>query len=360
MQLFGPRFHTSGPRFGWGLLLAWAGFWLLMLAVGVQENQRNGGRDIWRPFVDYGSAALVATAVAMWQVREADRFDALRPDPLRWFGRLAAWLAPVALVYVGALYALRHAIYALAGSHYKHEPWGEVFLYETVKFTIFYALFAGVHFGLRSYQAWNAERLRTAHQANLARQAQLAQLTQQLHPHFLFNALNTVSSLIHSDPDLADTLLTRFATLLRAATDAGGRPAQSLDEELKLLEAYAQIMTQRFADRVEIRWEIAPDARACKLPTLGLQPLLENCFRHVVERRRRVTHIVVRACLAGADLRVEIEDDGDPLVEPVSYGVGLRNLQERLHAMHGERGRLTLSPRGEGGLTVRVELPCEC
>jgi LytS/YehU family sensor histidine kinase len=154
-------------------------------------------------------------------------------------------------------------------------------------------------------------------------------LTQQLQPHFLFNALNTILSLIHPDPDLADTLLTQLASLLRAATDASRRLEQPLADELALLGAYASIMTQRFADRVHVEWAIDEAAMACLVPTLALQPLLENCFRHVVERRRAPTRIVVRARLMGAVLAIEIEDDGDLRTEPPVFGVGFGNGSNR-------------------------------
>lgn len=183
-------------------------------------------------------------------------------------------------------------------------------------------------------------------------------MTQQLQPHFLFNALNTVSSLIHSDPDMADVLLTRLATLLRAATDASQRPEQALADELTLLHAYADIMTQRFADRVEIRWELDAGASRCKVPTLGLQPLLENCFRHVVERRRGLTHLAVRTACTEGRLHIEIEDDGDLQAVPSTRGVGLGNLERRLQSLHGDQARLTFQPRPGGGLIARVELPC--
>lgn len=351
--------NASPAGFWRAAALAWAGFWFLMLMVGIQDEARQGGNDRLRPYVDYGTAALLATLVALWQIRHVRPPDS-QGSPLRWFARQAASALPLLLVYVCAIYGLRHAIYALNGQHYRHAPWVDVFLYEGAKFLIFYGLFCGVHFGLRSYQAWHAERLRTAQQASLAQQAQLVQLTQQLHPHFLFNALNTVSSLIHSDPDMADRLLTRFATVLRAAMDAGRRPTRALADELVLLEAYAQIMTQRFADRVSVDWQIDDAARACELPTFGLQPLLENCFRHVVEQRVTLTRIVVRAQRQGAHLCIEVENDGDPLSPPLHFGLGLGNLAQRLRALYGDRARLQLLPRAGGGLVARVELPCGC
>jgi len=249
----------------------------------------------------------------------------------------------------------------LAGQTIPSAPSGAVVIYEALRFSIFYVLFCGVQFGVRSYLAWHGERLRAERHERLSQQAQLLQLTQQLQPHFLFNALNTVSSLIHSNPDLADSLLTQLATLLRAATDMGQRPEQPLADELKLLHGYAAIMAERFGDRVRLRFEIDDAVLACAVPTLGLQPLLENCFRHVVEPRRATTHIVVRARRRDpARVVIEVEDDGGAFTAPPVYGVGLRNLQRRLETLHGPRALLQLRARDGGGVVATVELPCVC
>jgi len=340
------------------LLWIWLAFWLLMFLLGTQEYLWSGGHQLWRPFVDYGIAALVATALAAVQIKRAQRFDALLGQPMRWFAHMWAWMPFQLAAFVAVMYGLRPVLYELMGAPFRHGRWSEVLAYDAAKFTLFYALLGGIQFGLRSYKAWAIERLRTEHQARLTQQAQLAQLTQQIHPHFLFNALNTVSSLIHNDPDMADVLLTRLATLLRAATDASHRPEQPLADELTLLHAYADIMTQRFADRVEIRWEVDANAEHCRVPTLGLQPLLENCFRHVVERRREPTHLVIRAGRYADKLRIEIEDDGDLQAIPATRGVGLGNLERRLQSLHGNEARLTFQARSNGGLIARVELPC--
>jgi hypothetical protein len=340
------------------LLWIWFSFWLLLLLLGTQEYRWSGGHQIWRPVVDYATAALLGTILGAVQMRRARRFDHLIGRPMHWFAQQWAWMPLQLIAFVSAMYGLRVAFYWLLGMPFRHGLWPEVLVYEAAKFILFYTLLGGIQFGLRSYGAWVTERLRTEQQARLAQQAQLAQLTQQLQPHFLFNALNTVSSLIHSDPDLADQLLTRLATLLRAATDASQRPEQPLADELALLHAYADIMTQRFADRVAIRWEVDSSAQHCRVPTLALQPLLENCFEHVVERRRERTHIVIRAAHGAGRLRVEIENDGDLSVVPTVRGVGLGNFERRLHSLHGAEADLTLEARPGGGLIVRVELPC--
>lgn len=340
------------------LLWPWAAFWLLMFAIGVQQSLWSGRLQIWRPLVDVGTAALVATALAVVQIRRASRLDRYLERPLQWFIRL--WRAiPLQLpVYVVALYGLRIGVYALFHQRYVHGPWGEVIAYEATNFFLFYALFSGIRFGLSSYRAWAEARLAAERSVSLARQMQLSQLTHQLQPHFLFNALNTISALIRNDPDTADRLLTRLATLLRAATDASLRVEQSLAEELELLQAYAAIMTVRFADRVRISWEVELAAQQCRVPTLGLQPLLENCFRHSVERRSAVTHIAIRGACRMDRLQIEIEDDGDLCALPDRRGVGLGNLALRLHALYGARARLELRLRTGGGLVVEVSLPC--
>jgi two-component system LytT family sensor kinase len=347
------------PRRLWQRLAwPWAAFWLLMLAVAIQESLWTGPLRIWQPLINIGSSAVAATVLLAIQIRRADRFDHLVSNPLQWFLHAWAWMPLQLVAYVTSMYAIRIGIYTLAGTRFRHGPWIEVMAYEATDFVLFYALFGGIHFGLRSYSAWAAERLRSAQQANLARQAQLAQLTQQLQPHFLFNALNTVSSLIHSDPDTADILLTRLATLLRAATDASRHPEQPLADELALLHAYADIMVKRFADRVGISWEVDAAAQTCLVPTLGLQPLLENCFHHVVERRDTFTYIAIRVACSMGQLQIEIEDNGDLQHLPPGHGVGLGNLEDRLQSLYGTRACLELRLRPGGGLIAGVKLPC--
>jgi two-component system, LytTR family, sensor kinase len=175
---------------------------------------------------------------------------------------------------------------------------------------------------------------------------------------------NTIAATIHSNPDLADTLLTRLAALLRAATEMARHPETTLDEEFRLLNAYADIMRQRFADRVTLRVEIDETVRSCRLPTLIMQPLLENAFRHGVERHSveshsQPTNIRVRAYQAGDRLCLEVQNDRGELPASPVLGVGLSNLQQRLIARYGARANLALSKPVDGGVLARIEMPCE-
>ncbi|HEX2539665.1 MAG TPA: histidine kinase [Caldimonas sp.] len=360
----GPTLPETRPlrRLVGALLLAWLSFWILMMAAGVQEQllRGGGGAEAWRPVIAEGTSMLVATVLAVVQWHTVKRLDRHLARPHVWFARALVWTPLIALAFVLVVQGLRAALYAAFGMTHRISPAGPLLLYETSRFAIFYVLFVGIQFGVRSYIAWTEARVETERQRALSQQAQLLQLTQQLQPHFLFNALNTVSSLIHSEPDRADALLTELAALLRAATDAGQRPRQSLEDELRLLRAYAAIMSARFADRVGLRWDIDPASLRCEVPTLCLQPLLENCFRHVVEPRRAATAIVVSSRLADGVLTIAVDDDGGRLDAPPAFGVGLRNVQERLQVLHGDAARVGLSGRPEGGVRARVELPCAC
>ena len=341
------------------LLWTWVAFWLLLFVLGAQEYLWSGGRELWRPFVDLGTAALVATALAIIQIRRSPRFDHLLAQPARWFLHMWAWLPLQLVAFVGAMYLLRLVLYALAGERFAPGWRFEVLAYEAFKFFLYYALLGGIQFGMRSYRAWATERLRTEQQARLAQQAQLAQLTQQLQPHFLFNALNTVSSLIHTDPDLADALLTRLATLLRAATDASQRPEQPLADELALLHAYADIMTQRFADRVAHplgQSTSTPSVAACRRSACSRCSRTAFATSSSDAASSRASSCAPRASPGRCASRSRTTASCGRC--PTACGVGLGNLERRLQSLYGARATLSLHLRPGGGLIARVELPC--
>jgi hypothetical protein len=355
-----PLSRASLPRLPRaGFLIAWSAFWVLLITIAVQDHLRQGHTDIWKPFLWEGTSFLVASCIVGLQWPRLHRCDHLLGQPLRWFATILVWLPLAAVCFVVGIYSLRHGVYAALGETYRHEAWSVVFRYEALKFSLFYLLFVAILFGIRSHAALSDAQVRAERSRTLVQEAQLLQLTQQLEPHFLFNALNTIAATVHTDPDLADALLTRLAALLRAATDLTRQPEIVLAEELRLLEAYVAIMRARFADRVDILFEVDPAARNCRVPTLVLQPLIENVFRHAVEPRSARTRICVRAHVAGARLRLDVEDDGGVLAPVPVLGVGLANLKQRLALRYGDRAILALGPRTGGGVIASIELPCE-
>ena len=342
-------------------LAAWLVFWLLLLTVSLQDHLRQDYDRLWQPLLWEGTSCLVASAIVFLQWRRLHRLDHLLAHPWRWMAAALVWLPLLAPGFVVAVFALRHGVYAALGETYRHETWGVVFRYETVKFGLFYLLCVAILFGLRSHAAMGAARLRAESLRVLTTDARLLQLTQQIEPHFLFNALNTIASSIHTDPELADTLVLQLSALLRAATDLARRPEVALSEELRLVQAYTGIMGQRFASRVEVRFDIDPASSNCRVPALLLQPLVENAFRHGVEKSTGAGTITVRTRVQGAQLVLEVEDDLGTLVQPDiagMAGVGLTNLQQRLALRYPGRAQLTLTARPGGGVLARIGLPC--
>ena len=334
----------------------WALFWLLMIVIALQDDLGDASVKWWEPILWEGSSCLVATFWLVLERRGANHWNQYLADPWRWFGKHLAWMPLIAVTFIVAIYGIRHGVYALTTETYEHESWLYIFFYESVKLVLFAGLWLGIIFGLESFERWRNEREQLLTLQKHLAESQLAQLKAQLQPHFLFNALNTISSLMQVDVARADRLLTRLADLLRASLQASARDTASLREELKLLELYAQIMQERFAGRVTLTWSVADEALEAQVPTLLLQPLLENAFKHGVERSRDLVKIQVTAEKLRDELQVTISNSESTLSTAPSSGIGLRNCRERLQLIYGARASLELTEQG-GGVTARLTLP---
>jgi two-component system LytT family sensor kinase len=359
-----PRTSTPASATGRARLVfgaAWALFWILENTVAVQDYLRDGGTALWQPLLWESSSALVVTCLLLLQRRLTRESDALLATPWRWFGRQFLWLPFNCLVFVPVAYGIRHAVYAMVGQVYTHRPWPQAMVYESLKVGLVFGIFNVILFGVRSYLRLLDATAKAEDANRLMRQAQLQRLTQQMQPHFLFNALNTISSLMHTDVERADAVLIRLGDVLRAALDIGERHETPLSNELDLLRAYAAVMLERFDGRASIAWDIDAGALACAVPAMSLQPLLENIFKHTVERRRQPVRIAITAARDGGRLLLRFDDDSGTLVEnngDNKGGVGLRNLRARLAAMHGGEASLTLDALQPAGVRAEMRLPC--
>lgn len=213
-----------------------------------------------------------------------------------------------------------------------------------------------------AHASWLQQESRLRREQSLRLAAQLAQsrfeaLTLQLQPHFLFNSLNAISELVYRDPKLADYALTKLAELLRRALASSGQVEGTLEEEVRFLDAYAEIERLRSSGDLRLEWDIPEAAQHLAVPVLILQPLVENSFRHGI-RGGGGSRVDVTAWVQGGTLRITIADDGRGLGEgPIREGLGLRNTRERLESLYGTEGQLTLSPRPSGGVLVEIVLP---
>ncbi len=195
-------------------------------------------------------------------------------------------------------------------------------------------------------------------EARLAR-THLQLLRTQLQPHFLFNTLNTVAELVHTDPDTADQMITRLGRLLRLSLDHAGHQVVPLRQEIDFLRMYVEIEQIRFQDRLQIVWNVAPDTVDAAVPTLLWHPVLENAIRHGVTPLAGRGRIVIASQRQGDDLVLEIRDNGRglPNGQVPREGVGLRNIRERAQQLYGARARFALEPALGGGTVATLRIP---
>ncbi len=204
------------------------------------------------------------------------------------------------------------------------------------------------------HAAVERERLR----AQVAEQRLIA-LTGQLQPHFLFNTLQGISTLIHRDAEAADEMLAKLSDLLRDLLRHRDHAFVSLADELQYTRTYLEIAQLRFADRLTFDIDSAPELRTASVPLFVLQPLLENALTHGIGIRASGGRVVVRIARVGDELILEVLDDGAglPTAQPMREGIGLTNTRERLLASFGEAQRLTVESIDSGGVITRVVIP---
>jgi signal transduction histidine kinase len=223
---------------------------------------------------------------------------------------------------------------------------------------LIYWVIISVGYAFDYYRKFNERELRTAELEKRLTEARLQALQMQLNPHFLFNTLHAISSLMHRDVEAADKMLVRLSDLLRRALESTDTQEVPLREEIDFLSRYAEIEQTRFGDRLKIEMNIAPATLDSLVPNLVLQPLLENAIRHGIEPHARAGRIEVHARREGEVLCLEVRDNGGGLSNgALIEGIGLSNTRSRLAQLYGERQSFKVENANKGGVMVRVELP---
>jgi two-component system, LytTR family, sensor kinase len=223
-----------------------------------------------------------------------------------------------------------------------------------------------VIFGARQtflyYQHYMASELRLERMERSFSEARLNALRMQLDPHFLFNALNTISSQVERDPRLARTMIEHLGDLLRLSLDARDRPEIPLAEELAFLDHYVAIQKIRFAENLRIEVQVTPDVKYALVPCLIVQPLVENAIRHGISRRASGGRVTVTAKRGQNQVEIRVTDDGVGLPPgwtiDTSSGTGLSVTRERILGLHPDGDcSFSVRPRTGGGTEVEISLP---
>jgi two-component system LytT family sensor kinase len=210
---------------------------------------------------------------------------------------------------------------------------------------------------------WNTARIehRLEEQEKLLLAAKIEALKSQINPHFLFNTLNSIASLIRSQPDTARMLIVKLSALLRRLLRSQEHFV-ALREELESIDEYLDIELVRFGTRLQLVKEIEPDTLGVIVPSMILQPLVENSIKHGISRKVGTGLITIRSWREHGRAVIEVEDNGmgfvlDRLDEPMSTGIGLTNVRERLRVIYGAAYHLTLSSEPGRGTRARIEVP---
>jgi two-component system LytT family sensor kinase len=261
-------------------------------------------------------------------------------------------LAPVGLEFIRQMVGLRYdtRLFRLSSP----DPWITVLIYTATILTVSTPI-----------KIWNNARIehRLQEQEKLLLAAKVEALKSQINPHFLFNTLASVSSLIRSQPETARTVIQKLSGLLRKLMQSQEQFV-TLREEIAAIDEYLDIEVIRFGPRLSVRKSIAPDTLDVIVPSLLLQPLVENCIKHGFARKVGPGTITIRSRRERDLAVIEVEDDGlgiseERLAIAMSSGIGLSNVHERLRVLYGAAGRVALTGAPGKGACARVEIPLE-
>jgi signal transduction histidine kinase len=367
---------TVRPILSWrpssvlGVIAIWTALGLLSAASAAFAFRQVGRAVDWGALLtsrlsDWYTCAMF-TPVFIWLARRW---------PLEgrwWLIRVPAWVA-VTSVAVPIKYVLYRAVVMAWIPSQPAEPLGRLIASSFVSESMAFWATIAVIYAVEHYDGLRQGEVQAAALKAELSEARLEALGAQLHPHFLFNTLQGISTLIHRDPASADRMLTRLSDLLRLTLAAGERPEVSLAEELEVLDRYIEIQRVRFQDRLVVDRAIPPALTTALVPRFILQPLVENAVRHGIGQRAGAGRIEVAAERKAGSLILTVTDDGhDPLNSTASPpspegrggpgvrpngGIGLSNTRRRLAALYGEAGRLTLRSLTGGGHRVELTLP---
>jgi hypothetical protein len=312
------------------------------------------GLIFWSPWM----VLAPAITVLGWYQRLGTGNLAWRAPVWIMAGVIACVVDPVIMTALTRLLGVRPpSVLPLGGSFLAEVRfrYGQTIAYNVVMFLIAALLYHALVY----YSAYrDRSRREAALEIELAR-FRLHVLQQQLQPHFLFNALHTISALMAEDVVTARRVLAQLGDLLRTALDRMDEQDIALEQEIDFLRGYVDIQTARFGDRLTVEWAVDDEARSILVPNMILQPCLENAIQHGIEPLERGGSVTVAARVAGGSLHIDIADNGQGAVGQhwQVAGRGLRNVRERLEARYGERQSFEAGNAPGGGFRVRIVLP---
>ncbi len=339
----------------------YGGFFALFTAVGLlffsyhylDDLARGHSGTLVARFIEEMTGAYTAAVLMPFVVWFARRY----PWPVQILGALGYSIAHTTLMAIS-----RAAIFPVAGlGHYDYGIMTYRYPMEASHDLIIYPIVIGfVYFFDRIRKAREAELAAARLERELA-QAKLENLRLQLHPHFLFNTLNAVSSVMYEDVRKADAMLARLSEFLRVILTTSDVQEITLDEELEIERMYVDIMKARLENTLQLNVSVDADARLARVPALMLQPIIENAIRHGMGSARSDLEIVIDVARQDSSVHIRVRDDGVGLPSPApAYGHGLTNVKSRLAHLYGPGSTLRVVQLSPHGTEVSLQFPFHC
>ena len=220
-----------------------------------------------------------------------------------------------------------------------------------------YWIILGLIYGYDYYKKYQENKLKSLKLESELTKSQLNSLKSQLRPHFIFNSMQAISTLMHRDVDLADKVMNDLSELLRESFDSINTQKVPLDRELKFINKYIRLQQTRFSDRFQVNWDIKEDTRDLLVPNLILQPLVENAIKHGIEPYKQNAKLFIRAFRENGTLNISVADNGENSTFPKQYGVGLSNTKQRLEQLYGVDHKLII--QANSGFKINIVIPAE-
>jgi len=320
--------------------------------------------EVWRQLVLNLTYWYVPAALTSIIFRIASRFPLDVPGWPRSLAVHALAALAFSIAHVAAMTAAQTALWPARWLSMTYGSWvssvQRTYLYDLDWALMTYSAIVGLSYALAYYRESRSRAIRSAHlEARLA-EARLKTLEAELHPHFLFNTLHAISTLVHTQPESADRMISRLSDLLRITFSRSGAACIPLQEELEFLQKYLEIEQTRFQDRLSVEFDIDPDTLDAEVPRLILQPLVENAIKHGVAPRMGPGAVSVGSRRDGERLCLSIRDNGVGLTggsrAQLTSGVGLSNTRDRLDCLYGTDHSLNFV-ESRPGLTVEMRVP---
>jgi signal transduction histidine kinase len=329
--------------------------WILLVALQAWDVAGRSGPEVSAELLGVvvltlGSLLLAATALLSHDVERSAREDDAPAAPREIVLALPvlAGVSATCLGFACAMFVTR----ALLGT----SLWAMLGMSVLVLATVALAL-GHLSRSTRALYAWAHDRAAAAARAEAeADRARLTALQAQMNPHFLFNALNTIAALAGEDPARAERTVENLSMVLRRTLERSGRAVAALDDEIAFLRQYLDVERERFGPRLAVNFQLAPGTGADEVPTMSLQPLVENALKYAVATRIEGGSLTIAASRAGSELHVSVADDGEGFQPGTTEGTGLGNLRARLRALYQDRSRLVIESSG-AGTRVTIVVP---